>query len=84
MKLLPEALKAAHEAPPEMLARLEVDGRGLTLLATLEVEADRLTFVEGLESSAFNGRNMDENVLGAVGRLNKTKAFLWVEPLNCT
>ncbi len=77
-------IRAAPEAPPNMLARLKIDGRGLTLLSTLQFKADRLTLVQGLHPGALNGRNMDEYVLGAVGRLNETKAFLWVEPLYST
>ena len=76
--------KAAHDAPPRISARLKVDGRGFTLLATLQLEADRLTLIQGLHPGALNGRNVDEHVLGAVCRLNETKTLLGVEPLNCT
>ena len=67
-----------------MSARLKIDGRGLTLLSTLQFEADRLTLIEGLQPGALNRRDMDEHVLGAVGRLNETKTLLWIEPLNST
>jgi hypothetical protein len=56
-------LGAAHEAPPGMSARLKIDGRGLTLLSTLQFKADRLTLIEGLEPGAFDSRDMDEHVL---------------------
>jgi hypothetical protein len=79
-----DTLGAAHEAPPGMSARLEVDGGGLTLLSTLEFEADRLALIEGLESSPLDGRNMDENVLGAVGRLNESETLLGVKPFYST
>jgi hypothetical protein len=79
-----ETLGAAHDTPPGMSARLKIDGRGLTLLSTLQFEADRLTLLEGLEPSAFNGRNMDENVLRAVGRLNESETLLGVKPLYST
>ncbi len=81
---LRETLGAAHKTPPGMSARLKIDGRGLTLLSTLQLEADRLTLIEGLESSAFDGRNMDENVLGAVSRLNESETLLGVKPLYST
>jgi len=67
-----------------MSASLKIDGRGLTLLATLQLEADRLTLIEGLQPSALNGRNVDENVLRAVGRLNESKTLLGVKPLYST
>ena len=67
-----------------MSARLKIDGRGLTLLSTLQLEADRLTLIEGLEPSAFDGRDVDEHVLGAVGRLNETKTLLGFKPLYST
>jgi len=73
-------LGAAHEAPPGMSARLKIDGRGLTLLSTLQFKADRLTLIEGLEPGAFDSRDMDEYVLGAVGRLDETKTLLGVKP----
>jgi hypothetical protein len=84
MLVPPETMRAAHEAPPKMLARLKIDGRGLTLLPTLQLEADRLTLIEGLEPSAFDGRDMDEYVLRAVGRLNETKTLLRVKPFYST
>jgi hypothetical protein len=68
-----KTLGAAHEAPPGMSARL-------TLLSTLQLETNRLTLIESLEPSAFDGRDMDEHVLGAVGRLNETKTLLGVKP----
>jgi len=79
-----ETLGAAHNTPPGMSARLKIDGRGLALLSTLQLEADRLTLIEGLEPSAFNSRDMDEHVLGAVGRLNETETLLGVEPFYST
>jgi hypothetical protein len=79
-----ETLGAAHDTPPGMSARLKIDGRGLTLLSTLQLEADCLTLIEGLESSTFNGRDVDENVLRAVGRLNESETLLGVKPLYST
>jgi hypothetical protein len=75
---------AAHETPPEELARLKIDGGGFTLLATLQVEADRLTLVQSLEPCALDRRDMDEHVLGSVGRLNETETLLGVKPFYCT
>jgi hypothetical protein len=76
--------RAAHDTPPSRLASLKIDGRGFTLLPTLQFEADRLTLIQGLHPGALNGRDVDEYVLGAVRRLNETKTLLWVEPLNST
>jgi hypothetical protein len=67
-----------------MSASLKVDGRGLTLLATLQLEADRLTLIQGLHPGTLDSRNVDEYVLGAVSRLNETKTLLGVKPLYST
>jgi hypothetical protein len=63
-----------------MSACLKIDGGGLALLSTLQFETDCLTLVEGLEASTLDGRDVDEHVLGAVGRLNETETLLGVKP----
>lgn len=45
---------------------------------------DMLTLIEGAEAGAFDCRDMNEHVLAATSRLNKTIAFGRIEPLNST
>src|SRR5262245_36957197 len=45
---------------------------------------DVLTLIEGAEASAFDRRDMNEHVLAATRRLNKTIAFCRVEPFHST
>jgi len=80
MSVPPATLGAAYESPPAMSACLKIDGRGFTLLPTLQFKADRLTLVEGLEPGALDRRDMDEHVLGAVGRLDEAETLLGVKP----
>src|SRR6516162_2095311 len=49
-----------------------------------EVEADLGTFRERRKASPLDRRDMDEHILAAVIRLNKTIAFRGVEPLHRT
>ena len=67
-----------------MLSSLEIAGRHLAgLHVPLHVVADLLAFDDFAHSSAFDGRDMDENVLSAIVRLNKAEAFCGVEPFYC-
>src|SRR6266851_888237 len=62
----------------------EVDSRGLALLPTLELVAQLLTFVELTETRALDRGNVNENILGAVIRLDESIALLWVVPFDRT
>src|SRR6478752_1275325 len=57
-----------------------------SLLAALghHVVADLLTFHEGAHPGALDRTDVHEHVLAAVGRLDKTKAFLGIEELHGT
>src|SRR5205823_6148177 len=55
--------------------------RGLALLAALELEAELLAFPQIAHPRPLNGRNVNEDILGAVVGLNKTIALLRIEPL---
>src|SRR5438046_1478637 len=59
----------------------EIYRRGLALLAALELEGELLALPQIANPRSLNGRNMDEDILGAVVGLNKTIALLRVEPL---
>ena len=48
------------------------------------VELDSLPLGQGLESLALDGRVVDEDILGAVVKTDKTKTLAVVEPLHCT
>ena len=54
-----------------------------TFLAVRDVELDTLTFSEGLEAFALDGREVYEHILTRI-RLNETKTLCLVEPLNST
>ncbi len=53
-------------------------------LATLSDEfiADLLRFIEGRQTSALDGADMNEYVLRAVIRLDEAETLLGIEPLN--
>jgi len=51
------------------------------LLAAFEFEGDLLVFVQLAQSCSLNRRDVNEHVLGAVIRLNKSVTLLGVEPL---
>jgi hypothetical protein len=63
-------------APDGSTESLQVRGRGLALLAALKVEADLLAFIEPAEASALDRRNMDEDILRSIIRLDEAIAFL--------
>ena len=62
-------------------ADLEVGGRGFAALFG-DVELDLLALVEAAKTCALNRADVDEHVLGAVGRLDEAVALLAVEPFN--
>src|SRR5229473_1669927 len=62
----------------------EVDSRGLALLPTLELVTQLLAFVELAETRALDRGNVNENILGAVIRLDESIALLWVVPFDRT
>src|SRR5689334_20178848 len=69
----------------KFLFSAEVVGRALARTAVLhDFVADLLSVCERAQASAFNCRNMDENVGAAVIRLDKTETLGGVEPLDCT
>ena len=65
------------------LADPQVFGRRLALVWYFIV-ADFGALVEAAEACSFDGRNVDEDVLSAVIRLDKSIALRRVEPLYCT
>src|SRR6185437_1627251 len=64
------------------LSVLQIDGRGLAFAAALELIAHLLTLAQAAHPGGFDGRNVDEDVLAAVGRLNEAVAFLRIEPFD--
>src|SRR5258708_30790383 len=65
------------------LAGAEVVSRGLATAAVRDdVERNLLALVEGAQTSALNGADVNENVLVAVVRLDEAEALLVVEPLH--
>lgn len=76
-------LQPGAYAPAVVLLRFDVRG-GRTLLALLDVKRDALAFGQRLEAATLDGAVVDEDVLGAIGRGNKAKAFFVAKPLHCT
>ena len=67
-----------------ILSSLQVVCRHLAGLAVLdELEADLLAVIEATHTSALNSRDVDENVLAAVVRLNEAEALCGVKPFYC-
>jgi hypothetical protein len=48
-----------------------------------QLEADFLTFEKIAHPGAFDGADVNENVLTTIFRLDETEAFLAIEPLDC-
>jgi hypothetical protein len=48
------------------------------------LERNPLSLVEAVHASTFDGADVHEDILAAIIRLDKTEAFLSVEPLHCT
>jgi hypothetical protein len=71
-------------APDLNLDSLQVRRRGLALLATFEIEADLLALIEPGQAGTLDRRNMDEDVLRSIIRLNEAVSFLRIEPFHST
>jgi hypothetical protein len=65
------------------LLRDNVDGAE-TFLATLGFKRYLLSFRQGFETTGLDGGMMNEHVITAVRRTDKSKAFTIVKPLYCT
>jgi len=63
---------------------LEVLGGGFAVLSGLKLIGDLLAFVEGAQSGAFDGRNVDKGILGVVIGPNEAEAPVGVEKLYST
>src|ERR1700679_2786456 len=63
----------------------KVFGAGLAAHAVgLRFERKLLAFIERAQACAFDGADMNENVIAAVVGLNEAKTLCCVEPLNCS
>ena len=60
----------------------EVGCRELALLAALDIEADLLALGKGAESGALDRRDVDEDILRAVIRLDEALALHGIEPFD--
>src|SRR5690349_23189092 len=47
-----------------------------------DLVADLLSFMQGIEASALDRRDMDENVPAPIGRLNEAESLLRIEPFH--
>jgi hypothetical protein len=65
------------------LRRPEVDGLGAACVR-LDVEGYALAFLEAAHARGFNRCRMDEYVLRAAFRGDKSKAFAGIEKLHCS
>src|SRR6185369_11428924 len=63
---------------------LQIDRGGLALLAALDVVADLLTLVQASQAGPLHRRDVHEDVLRAIIRLDEAVTLLTIEPLNCT
>jgi len=67
-----------------VLSSLQVVCRHLAGLAVLdELEADLLAVIEATHTSALDSRNVYENVLAAVVRLDEAEALCGIKPFYC-
>jgi hypothetical protein len=68
-----------------ILAHAKVLGAGLAAHRIgLRFERELLALIERAQTSAFDGTDVNENVISAVVGLNEAEAFGRVEPLNCS
>jgi hypothetical protein len=56
-------------------------GRAQAFLPALGTKCHLLTFMQGLEAAALNGRVVDKDVRTAVRRADESKTFTIVKPL---
>jgi hypothetical protein len=87
--MIPKAAKrplsGPMHQPPRPSVGFEIDGlRAFPLFIGLDLESDALAFVQGAQSSLFDGRDMDENVPSTVIRLDEPIAFVGIEKLHYT
>ena len=73
-----------NEVPVQSsLENLQIRSRALAgLTIGDEIVRDFLSLIKSIHSSAFDGADMDENILAAVTRLNEAKSLLAIEPLH--
>src|SRR5271169_6236563 len=69
---------------PSGVRGLEIDRRGLALLAAFELIADPLAFDQVAQLRTLDGGDMDEHVLRAVFGLDESIALLRIKPLHGT
>ena len=77
----------AKDAPPTSKAKLpnfEIDRGSFAPLAFLDVEGDFLALGKSRPASAFNRRDVNEDVLRTIVGLDEAVALLRVEPFNRT
>src|SRR5437667_3453981 len=60
----------------------QIDGRGLALLAALNVETQPLTLAQIADARAFDCGDVDEHVLRAVLGLDEAIPLLGIEPFD--
>ena len=65
------------------LSRLKIR-RGVFASLIGDVKRNLLTFVQAAHACALDGAHVYEHIRATIIRLDKTKAFLSVEPFNCT
>ena len=58
-------------------------GRAETFRALLDVVGDGLPFGQRLAAATLDGAEMDEDVLGSVGRCDEAETLVVAEPLDC-
>mgnify|MGYP001569240646 CR=1 FL=1 len=68
----------------ELVENDEIFRRGFAVLAGDEFKLDLLTFVESRQSGAFNGRNVNKRIPGAIAWFDKAITLGGVEPFYCT
>ena len=67
-----------------VLPKFEIDRGCLAPLTLFDLERDFLAFRQGRLSRPLDRRDMDEDVLRSIIRLDEAIALLSVEPFNCT
>lgn len=61
----------------------EIGRRFAAVAATFQIEADRLAVSHAVQTSALDGGDVQEHILGAAFGLDKTETFGGVEPFHC-
>ena len=70
-----------NAAKTRLGSNLKVDGRGFAFFHG-NLELDLLAFHQRAQTRFLNSGDVDEYVLGTIVRLDKAKAFRWVEPFH--